>query len=74
MNGNGRIGKSGFQRTPRPLRATLAISACLAIAFQYQFFAMTRPQVEFCAKLLIVTISGTFLWALYNVLALIGVF
>ncbi len=35
---------------------------------------MTRPQVEFCAKLLIVAISGTFLWALYNVLALIGVF
>jgi hypothetical protein len=74
MNGNDGIGKSGFWCAPHPFPANLAICACHAIAFQYQCRAMTRPQVEFCAKLLIVAISGTFLWALYNVLALIGVF
>ncbi|MFM2220741.1 MAG: hypothetical protein RLZZ553_489 [Verrucomicrobiota bacterium] len=34
--------------------------------------AMTRPQVEICAKLLMVAIVLTFIWGAYNVLALIG--
>jgi hypothetical protein len=34
--------------------------------------AMTRPQVEFCAKLLVVAIVLTFIWGAYNVLALMG--
>jgi hypothetical protein len=33
---------------------------------------MTRPQVEFCAKLLMVAIVLTFIWGAYNVLALMG--
>lgn len=33
---------------------------------------MTRPQVEICAKLLMVAIILTFLWGAYNVLALMG--
>jgi hypothetical protein len=34
--------------------------------------AMTRPQVEFCAKLLMVAIVLTFIWGAYNVLAQMG--
>jgi hypothetical protein len=34
--------------------------------------AMTRPQVEICAKLLMVAIVLTFIWGAYNVLALMG--
>lgn len=34
--------------------------------------AMTRPQVEFCAKLLMLAIVCTFLWGAYHVLALMG--
>ncbi len=33
---------------------------------------MTRPQVEFCAKLLMLAIVCTFIWGLYNVLVLMG--
>lgn len=34
---------------------------------------MTRPQVEFCAKMLILAISGTFIWALYKLFLLMGI-
>jgi hypothetical protein len=34
---------------------------------------MTRPQVEFCAKLLMVAIICTFIWGAYHVLALMGI-
>jgi hypothetical protein len=34
---------------------------------------MSRPQVEFCAKMLILAISGTFIWALYKLLLLMGI-
>jgi hypothetical protein len=34
--------------------------------------AMTSPQVEFCAKLLVVAIVLTFIWGAYNVLVLMG--
>jgi hypothetical protein len=36
--------------------------------------AMTRPQVEICAKLLMLAIVVTFCWGFYHVLALMGVF
>jgi hypothetical protein len=47
----------------------------LAIVTFYAFnrALMTRPQVEFCAKLLIVAIICTFIWGAYNVLALMGI-
>lgn len=35
---------------------------------------MTRPQVEFCAKLLMLAIICTFIWALYHVLVMLGWF
>jgi hypothetical protein len=35
---------------------------------------MTRPQVEFCAKLLMLAIICTFIWGMYNVLVKIGLF
>lgn len=36
--------------------------------------AMTRPQVEICAKLLMLAIIVTFCWGFYNVLVMIGIF
>jgi hypothetical protein len=33
---------------------------------------MTRPQVEFCAKLLMLAIVVTFIWGAYQVLAVMG--
>jgi len=38
----------------------------------FTVLAMTRPQVEFCAKLLMLAIVVTFIWGAYQVLAVMG--